>query len=193
MNLTDAELAALNATMSEAEWNAVCDAIKAARDGKYPPDWAKRVLAARVLTDARKRWAGEEPSLAARVNATFMACLFQDGEPKENAVLVRGVIHRFGFHPGRIAEHKEAIRGYLNLMPLEFHSTATGGKGGWSFLNLCAGRDGEQWAEHPTMEMLVGLAIASGLGQHCAPEELWPALPGGMPYVVFDTVTGFSS
>lgn len=58
MNLTEAELAALNATTSEREWNAVCDAIKAARDGEYPPDWLERVLFENVIVRARKRWAG---------------------------------------------------------------------------------------------------------------------------------------
>lgn len=39
MNLTEAEIAALEACTSEDQWNAQCDAVKAARGGAYPPDW----------------------------------------------------------------------------------------------------------------------------------------------------------
>ncbi len=37
--LTDDESASLQATKSEIEWDAACDAIKAARGGAYPHDW----------------------------------------------------------------------------------------------------------------------------------------------------------
>lgn len=38
--LTDVEIQKLAAAKdNEAVWNAVCDEIKAARGGQYPPDW----------------------------------------------------------------------------------------------------------------------------------------------------------
>lgn len=38
-NITEAEMASLEACQSEDEWSAACDAIKGARHGAYPPDW----------------------------------------------------------------------------------------------------------------------------------------------------------
>lgn len=43
MNLTDEEISELQASKNEGAWNAACDRIKAARDGRYPPDWWPRV------------------------------------------------------------------------------------------------------------------------------------------------------
>ena len=39
MNLTPEELGRLKACKSDEEWNAACDAVKATRNGDYPPDW----------------------------------------------------------------------------------------------------------------------------------------------------------
>ena len=43
MNITDEELAMLEACNSEDEWNSTCDKIKEVRDGRYPPDWWVKV------------------------------------------------------------------------------------------------------------------------------------------------------
>lgn len=42
-NLTDAEIAKLEACKSERDWTAACDEIKAARKGQYPADWWPKV------------------------------------------------------------------------------------------------------------------------------------------------------
>lgn len=44
MNLTEAEMDKFRNTKSEREWNAVCDEIKAARNGSYPPDWFAKMM-----------------------------------------------------------------------------------------------------------------------------------------------------
>jgi hypothetical protein len=130
-----------------------------------------------------------EKTLSQKVNETFKDCLYrdaeipEDGTPKD-AVLVEGIVQKFGFHPARLAGHKEEIRAYLERMPKEFHRE-TGG--GWTFLNLCMDREGHQWAEHPTIEQLVALAIGTGMGVYLLPRDMWNALPGGVPYVMFDT------
>lgn len=56
MQITTEEIAKLEASKSEREWNKTCDEIKAARGGQYPPDWWPKVM---------------RSVLCARVAATF--------------------------------------------------------------------------------------------------------------------------
>jgi hypothetical protein len=60
MNLTEAEMIELKNTTNESEWNAVCDKIKAARKGSYPPDWFNKVLLTGVISEIAAKW-GKEP------------------------------------------------------------------------------------------------------------------------------------
>lgn len=129
--------------------------------------------------------------LAERVEAVLKDCLYKDDElagdkPPADAVYVDGVIQRFAFHPGRVAVHKADIAAFCNELPDTFQKS---GGGGWSFLNLCMTRDGEQWGEQRNCEQLIVLAIGSGQGGYLLPKDLWSALPGSVPYVYFDTVT----
>ena len=39
MNLTEEEIKMLESVKSGVEWDMACDAVKAARNVKYPPDW----------------------------------------------------------------------------------------------------------------------------------------------------------
>lgn len=131
-------------------------------------------------------------SLSEQVNEVFLDCLYRNDEvgadkkPPADAVIVEGLVATYGLHPTRLESHREKVRWFLNEMPAPFHKS-TGG--GWSFLNLCVDRNEEQWAEHPTMEQLVVLAIGLHMGSYCVPRELWGALPGSVPYVQFDTST----
>ncbi len=45
MMLTENELMQLTNAESETEWNGICDRVKAARGGQYPPDWYQKVIA----------------------------------------------------------------------------------------------------------------------------------------------------
>ena len=136
-----------------------------------------------------------EPSLAEKVKGIFEDCLFREaeiiepGKAPEGAVVVEGILRVYGFHPGRLASHTEEIRSVLDQMPSTFHKAPRGGDG-WSFLNLCMTESGVQWAEHPTMELLVVLGIAVGMVKYTLPRAFWSLLPGGMPYLVFDTSVG---
>lgn len=58
-NITDQEIANLNATRSSIEWNSVCDQIKAARGGEYPPDWWNRIMMTGLAAQIHDAW-GEE-------------------------------------------------------------------------------------------------------------------------------------
>jgi hypothetical protein len=59
------------------------------------------------------------------------------------------------------------------------------GGGGWSFLNACDDRHGNQWTGlHQRMEQLFQLGIGIDKVECQLPREVWPALPGGMPYYI---------
>jgi hypothetical protein len=118
-------------------------------------------------------------------NVTFITkdCLFKDDIPQEEllkkAVIVHGIVNKWGFVPEKLEEHKTEIIEMLAQLPVEFQEKLGGG---WSFLNACVRRDGVQWAEHPTMDMLFSLGQAVGAVQCLMPREMWSLLPGGMPY-----------
>lgn len=47
-NLTDEELKRLQSAAESQDgdaWHAICDDVKRARDGYYPPDWYQKVIA----------------------------------------------------------------------------------------------------------------------------------------------------
>lgn len=104
-------------------------------------------------------------------------------EPPEGAVIVQGVMNKFGLHPGRLKEKREEIRELLAEVPDDFMRT---GGGGMSFLNLCMDRHGNHWGEHVNYEDLIVLGMGVGMVNYCVPRDMWSSLPGGMPYVTVD-------
>lgn len=120
---------------------------------------------------------------AAAVSEIFFDCLFRDGEPTEPRIEVEGIMSKFGFHPGRIEAHKAEIMDLLLELPDNFRPLEAGGGGGWSFLCACNTRDAVHWGEHPNMEQLFALGLASGQALNLTPQRsMWEILPGGMPY-----------
>ena len=108
----------------------------------------------------------------------FLDCLLQEGEDTTNHVKVEGLTSMFGLHPQRLEEKRELVTALLAELPAEF-------KEGWSFLNLCTTKDGEQWTDmHLVCEQLVVMAIGLGLMEYCMPREMWVILPGGVPYLM---------
>lgn len=127
-------------------------------------------------------------SLSEKVDKVFRSCLFQDneiieGKPIVKPVEVRGIISKYGFHPERILQAEKTIIDMLSNFSDDFYAD---GGGGMSFLNFCMTKDGRQWAEHPTMEMLVVLGIAIDKVRYAMPRDMWEILPGGMPYIIID-------
>jgi hypothetical protein len=124
------------------------------------------------------------------IDDTFRECLYDESEVSDkdkapdDAIIVEGIVMTVGFHPGRVAKNRDQIREWVKQLPDEFHADKGGGM---SFLNMCNDRNGHQWGEHRVMEQLTCLAIAADLGKYCLPREAWSALPGSVPYVVFDT------
>lgn len=108
-------------------------------------------------------------------------CLFKEGEDTSNAVIAESVMLKAGFHPGRLEKNKMAIGEMLSQLPKPF-MLATGG--GWSFLNACMTESGEHWGEHPSIDSLLALGIATDQAKILMPREMWPMFPGGLPYFV---------
>ena len=124
------------------------------------------------------------------VNAVATNCLFKAGElpegaktPPEGAVIVDGIISRYAFHPERLEKNRRNVASMLNDLESSFR---TDGGGGMSFLSACMTRDGEHWGEHPTMGMLFALGMGLGMVSYTMPRDMWPILPGGVPYLTVD-------
>lgn len=125
---------------------------------------------------------------AKAVDEIFMDCLFRDEEvskdapePPPGAVIVDGIRHQFALHPERLESYREQVKALLAELPDNFQADKGGG---WSFLQACMTKDGEQWGEHMNMEQLFVLGIGLKLAKWQLDRAVWPALPGGMPYVV---------
>lgn len=108
----------------------------------------------------------------------FMDCLFKEDKDTTNHVKVEGITSMFELHPQRLEEKQKLVTALLAELPEEF-------KEGWSFLNLCITKDGEQWTGmHRICEQLAVMAIGLGLMEYCMPREMWIILPGGVPYLI---------
>jgi hypothetical protein len=115
------------------------------------------------------------------VDEMMTKCLFTDDEEMGSAVKVEGIVNRYAFHPTRIMQNADAIGEMLGELPDEFQASKGGG---WSFLNACMDRHGNQWTGlHQQQERLFALGIAAGKARWLMPREMWKVLPGGMPYV----------
>jgi len=129
------------------------------------------------------------------VEAVFKTCLYEDHELvgdqlPGDAMVIDGITSKWGLHPGRVTEHKAEITEWLREIGDEFHMSKGGG---WSFLNLCNDKHGNQWTGlHRIMELLCVLAIATKQGKWLMPREMWAVFPGGVPYVGFDLDGGFA-
>ncbi len=121
---------------------------------------------------------------ASAVYNVFKDCLFREeelteGQPPEGFVEAEGVITHVGFHPGRLQENKAEIKALLMELPETFRQKSGGG---WSFLQACVDRFGEQWGEHRNIDQLLCQGIATGQAKILMPREVWEMFPGGMPY-----------
>lgn len=56
MNITTEEVNKLASTKSASEWNAVCDQIKRARGGEYPPDWWNKIMMTGMAAIVQRNW-----------------------------------------------------------------------------------------------------------------------------------------
>ncbi len=129
-----------------------------------------------------------------RVEEIFNECLYgepelnitrgndlESGEVPADAVVAHGVMNKVIFHPGRLEANRGEIIDMLLQLPEPFMLSKGGG---WSFLQACQDRNGDQWTGlHLIMDQLFTLGIAIGRAKNLLPREMWSALPGGMPYL----------
>lgn len=114
------------------------------------------------------------------VEKTFNECLFKEGESASDYIEAHSIMMRVGFHPERIKEKQKDIEGMLCQLHGNFMQS---NGGGWTFLNACLNKDGEQWTgEHLTIDCLLALGIAIKKVEFQLARELWQSLPGGMPF-----------
>jgi len=100
----------------------------------------------------------------------------QEAFAKENGIIVEGILHTFAFHPARVAKHKTTIVAWIEQLPEQFDE-------GYSFLAMCNTKDGNQWTGlQKSMDELACLGMAVGVFASCMPRDMWPVLPGGVPY-----------
>jgi hypothetical protein len=96
----------------------------------------------------------------------------------ESGTIVEGITANFGLD---VVGKEDEIGDMLDELPAEFQAS---GGGGWTFLNACNDKDGNQWTGmHAVMEQLFCLGIAAGKARWTIPRDMWATLPGGMPYV----------
>lgn len=87
-----------------------------------------------------------------------------------------------------LADERPNLIAMINELPIEFLKN---GGGGWSFLNVCVKRDGEQWTGlHMVMTQFVAMSAALGMAKELGTPDLWQLMPGAVPYVVFDPEAG---
>lgn len=128
-------------------------------------------------------------TIAKRLDEVMGIALFTDdeiieGQTPDDAVIVPGIVRTFGFHPTRLESQRLNMQKIIREVVSDEFIKGKGG--GHTFLNLCIDRNGHQWGEPSNMEVLLVLSIGLGLAGFCFDRDLWPSLPGGMPYVWFD-------
>lgn len=117
---------------------------------------------------------------AEAVSALFDRCRLRQDDDRVDPVWVSGIVTEGAFHRQRIADAAGGIAALLAELPDEFRSDRGGG---WSFLQACQDRHGNQWTGlHMVMERLFLLGNAAGFVTELLPREMWSVLPGGVPY-----------
>lgn len=118
-----------------------------------------------------------------QVAATFAACESTD----DDALEIDAIATSVRLSETECKRHGELILAMLLELPDEFRASAGGG---WSFLNACMDRHGNQWTGlHARMAQLFALGMGAGLVECQLPRSVWDVLPGGMPYYVIKDKT----
>jgi hypothetical protein len=124
-----------------------------------------------------------------RIHAILLDSLFKDdeiteGEIPANSVICEGVIKKVRMNRDRLELHKQEVREMLDDLPDNFKEEIGGG---WSFLNACMDKYGNQWRERVNIDELLIIAQGLKLVTIQFPREAWPLLPGAMPYFSVNT------
>lgn len=122
---------------------------------------------------------------AENVSSIFIDCYYKKEKSELKPILVDGVKAAAGFASERIEHHKLDIESMIDQLPNPFKEGYEDG-GGWTFLNMCNDKTGEQWTGiQNIMDQLYMLGNAIGKCKFALEERhLWPTLPGGMPFII---------
>lgn len=114
---------------------------------------------------------------ATQVEEIFNQCL---ADVANDGPVIDAIAEQVVFNQEALEKHRDLIIQMLMELPTEFR---TSGGGGWSFLNACNDRHGNQWTGlHQTMAHLFALGQGIGMVESQLPRALWSVLPAGMPY-----------
>jgi hypothetical protein len=114
-----------------------------------------------------------------RVHELFLSCQSRD---VANAASIEGIRGTWYLDMPTLEANRAEITEMLMELPDQFK---TSGGCGWTFLNACDDRCGNQWTgDHARMEELFVMGMGLDLVEYLMPRDLWVVLPGGMPYMV---------
>jgi hypothetical protein len=115
-------------------------------------------------------------------------CFYKDeelinGVPTIPPIEVEGIITNVGLHPERVKKHEEEIISLLNELSEKFMKASGGG---YTFLNMCEDKYGNQWGEQMHAEALMMLGMAINKVSYSLSRDFWTILPGSVPYITID-------
>ncbi len=125
----------------------------------------------------------KEPSKisADRVTKLFSECKLKESDFDEdgltcNFYIGEGVQGKSVFSIPRLNEHREELDQYISQLRDIDHAP--------SFKEFFYDADGNKWTEETVVvDMLVQLGMASNMLFFTMPEQLWPYLPEGIPFI----------
>lgn len=91
-NLTNDELAKLEACQTEQAWNDACRSIKAAHNGRYPDDWYAKIIATGKINQVAARWGSDGSIKIAPLDDETFNAFFGRGKPGFTLVEVMIVV-----------------------------------------------------------------------------------------------------
>lgn len=118
--------------------------------------------------------------MAAKLTTQAVRDILEACQGTEDDLRIDGIVGYYLFNESKLEEHRQAIIDLLNELPDPFKQSKGGG---WSFLQAAFDKDGNHWAEHPTMDALFCLGRAIGVADYLLPREMWAVCPGGLPYL----------
>jgi hypothetical protein len=143
------------------------------------------ILGREKMTDLTKLIDALDYNSASKINSHRVHELFLllcEPISVENTKVVEGIRGTWYLDTPTLEANRAEIIVMLTELPDQFK---TSGGGGWTFLNACNDREGNQWTgDHDRMEELLVMGMGLDLVGYLLPRDFWVVLPGGMPYFV---------
>jgi hypothetical protein len=137
------------------------------------------------MTDLTKLIDALDCNSASKINSHRVHELFLllcEPSSVENTKVVKGIRGTWYLDRPTLEANRAEITEMLSQLPDQFKISSGGG---WTFLNACNDREGNQWTgDHYRMEELLVMGMGLDLVGYLLPRDFWVVLPGGMPYLV---------